>query len=436
VSSPSVPSTPSTPDFVNVPFMASSSWDARMPERMRWLRENDPLHWSEPDRVWLVTTFEDVTYVSKHQELFSSAEGVRPHSPVRIGLIDEGEPRHGQLRRLINRGFTPRMAKHWEAIFRQLTDETLGAVAPRGECDFVTDVAVPLPLLLIAEMIGIRREDRDRFHRWSDDMIAAEGNLDRPEIIAAAGQAFVEYATYVNEIIEDRRQQPRDDLVSVLTGAKDEGILGELEAAEIELRDSYDAEHARLVNDELVKLLVILLVAGNETTRNAISGGMQLLIENPDERRKLLEDPSKIPAACEEMVRLVSPVHSFGRTVMRDTELRGRKLRAGEQVLLLYPSANRDAAVFEDPDAFRVDRHPTHVGFGVGSHFCLGANLARMEMRVAFAELLRRFPDMEYAGSGPEIVPAALVRSCVHMPVRFTPQAAPGGGEPFATVTP
>jgi cytochrome P450 len=164
-------------------------------------------------------------------------------------------------------------------------------------------------------------------------------------------------------------------------------------------------------------------VAGNETTRNAISGGMQLLIENPGERQKLLDDPGLLPSAVEEMVRLVSPVHSFGRTATRDTELGGHKIRKGERVLLIYPSANRDAAEFPDPDSFRVERNPHHLGFGIGSHFCLGANLARMELRVVFQELLHRLPDMEYAAGGPRLVPSSLVRTCAEMRVRYTPEA-------------
>jgi cytochrome P450 family 142 subfamily A polypeptide 1 len=149
---------------------------------------------------------------------------------------------------------------------------------------------------------------------------------------------------------------------------------------------------------------------------------MQLLIENPGERQKLIEHPELIPSAVEEMVRLVSPVHSFSRTATRDTELRGRAIRAGQRVLMLYPSANRDADVFDDPDAFRIERNPHHLGFGMGTHFCLGANLARMEMRVAFEDLLRRLPDMEYADGGPELRPSALVRACVRMRVRYTPE--------------
>jgi cytochrome P450 family 142 subfamily A polypeptide 1 len=410
---------------VNVEFLAANSWDEQMAARMRWLQEHDPVHWSDKDQVWVLTKYDDVSFVSKNQQLFTSEHGVRPHQGTKLGLIDEPEPRHGQLRSLINRGFTPRMVKRLETAFREITADAIDAVAQRGECEFVEDIAVPLPLLLIAEMMGIRKEDRGRFHHWSDAMIAGDGNFDNPEVMAKAGAAFVEYSTYVTEIIEERRKRPQDDLVSILVGAKDEGILTEFEDKPRTPRgvDPAEMEEAGLANDELIMMLVLLLVAGNETTRNALSGGMQQLIENPGERQKLLDDPSLIPMAVEEMVRIVSPVHSFGRTATQDTELRGQQILEGQNVLMLYPAANRDPEVFDEPDRFRIERNPQHLGFGIGTHFCLGANLARMEMRVAFSELLRRLPDMEYATGGPIVRPSALVRSCVEMKVRFTPEA-------------
>ena len=408
---------------LNVEFLASENWDDAMLERLTWMREHEPVHWSDKDQLWIATRFDDVAAISKDQDLFTSALGVRPGTPAKIGLIDEGEPRHTALRKLINKGFTPRMVAKLETVFREIVKEALDAIGPQGECDFVEEVAVPLPLLLIAEMIGIRREDRKRFHRWSDAMIAGDGNHNNPEIMAAAVQSFVEYSTYVGEIIEDRRRNPQDDLVSILVGAKDDGVLGNFDVKHLGHVDVSD-EHMELANDELIMLLVILMVAGNETTRNGISGGLQLLIEHPDQRQKLLDEPRLIPSAVEEMVRMVSPVRSFSRTATRDTVLRGREILEGQHILMIYPTANRDPRVFADPDRFDVERNPHHLGFGLGKHFCLGANLARMEMRVAFEQILERFPDMEYAASGPVMKPSALVRTCARMDVRYTPEAS------------
>ena len=411
---------------IDVDFSQSTSWNHEMADRMRWLRENEPIFWSEKTQSFIISRFEDVVFVSKNNDVFCSGEGVLPGAFVpKIGFIDEDEPRHGEMRGLINRGFTPRMVRKWEEIFQQITDEILDEIAPKGECDFVEDIAVPLPLILIAEMIGIRREDRARFHQWSDAMIGSTGNMDDPMIVAAAGQAALEYVGYLTEIIEDRRAHPKDDLISILVRAKDDGIL---------VQHDKDAEnvpeglrHANagrdMTNDELIKMCILLLVAGNETTRNGLTGGMQLLIDNPDVRTRLIENPSLIPAAIEEMLRLTSPVVSFSRTTTRNTELHGVPIEKGQRVLMIYGSANRDASVFENPDAFDIDRNAQHLAFGIGNHFCMGANLARMEMRVALNELLRRIPDMSYATHGPEFGHSALVRSVVHMYVRFTPKS-------------
>ncbi len=207
--------------------------------------------------------------------------------------------------------------------------------------------------------------------------------------------------------------------------AKDDGILIKHGSRndEAHLGIERSAQQRAMSNDELIKLCVLLLVAGNETTRNALSGGMRILIENPEIRQRLVDDPSLIPAAVEEMLRLVSPILSFVRTATQDTEVRGVPINQGQKVLMIYGSANRDEEQFENPDVFDVQRKPQHLAFGIGNHFCLGANLARMELRVAFTEILRRIPDMSYAAEGPEYGLSALVLSVKHMHVRFTPES-------------
>jgi cytochrome P450 family 142 subfamily A polypeptide 1 len=409
---------------VDIDFAVSGNWTPEMEGRMTWLRENEPVYWSEKTGHWIISTFDLVSYVSKHNEIFCSGEGVRPNLPIKLGLIDEDEPRHGQLRGLINKGFTPRMVTKLQENFKVIVDETIDAIAKEGRCDFVRDIAVPMPLLLIAEMIGIRREDRERFHQWSDAMIAGDGNFDKPEIVAAAGQAFAEYTTYVREILEDRRINPQDDLASILVGADTDGVLEkEVEHRTGELPEAAQLAEGDVAIDELVMFMVLLMVAGNETTRNGLSGGMQCLIDNPEARQRLIDDPSLIPQAVEEMLRWTTPVRTFARTAVEDAELGDKKIRKGEKVLMLYSSANHDAREFDSPEVFDIDRNPNHLAFGLGNHFCLGANLARMEMRVALEELLKRLPDMEYTTHGPEFQPSALVRTCGRMLVSYTPEA-------------
>jgi cytochrome P450 family 142 subfamily A polypeptide 1 len=413
--------TSGAPVPIDVSYVGGAAWDADSEARMRWLRENDPVHWSKVDKLWIITRYADVAAVSRNQEVFTSTKGVRPTNPVRFGLVDEPEPRHGVLRKMLNRGFTPRMVKKLEEAFTVLVTETLDKVAAKGECDFVNDIAVPLPLLMIAEMLGIAIDKREDFHRWSDAMIAAEGNLGNPEIMQQSVAAFMEYSMHMLGLIEARKVEPRDDLISILVGADAQGTLVTFEGSGASAF-SQGEQHDALAANEMMMLLAVLLVAGNETTRNALSGGTALLIENPQVRQRLIDDPGLIPAAVEEMLRLVSPVRSFSRTVTQDTVLRGKSLREGDLVLLCYPSANRDAEEFENPDSFDLERNPAQLAFGVGSHFCLGASLARMELRVAFTHLLRRFPDMRYAAGGPVILNNPLVRSCTEMRVRFTPE--------------
>ncbi len=414
---------------MNIDILNLNTWDGGIWERLRWLRENDPVHWDEKNQIWALACYPEVLFVSKNPEIFCSGEGTRPNMPAKLSIVDMDEPRHGQLRRLINRGFSPRMVTKLEHYFRELTTRYIDEVAHTGACDFVTAVSAPLPLHLIAEMMGIDPAERERFHHWSDTMIASDGRYDDAEAMAKSGAAFGEFLDYMGQFIEDRRTTPKDDLVSILVHAHDEGLLGTTDAKiDDDTRRRLGSDQAvEMANDELRMFLVTLLIAGNETTRNAISGGVSALIENPDERQKLVDHPELIPSAVEEVVRYVTPVLNFARTATRDTELRGKRIQKGQKVLLLYPSANRDATVFAEPDRFKVDRNPNpHLAFGIGNHFCLGANLARMELRVVLGEVLRRMPDMVYTDGPPKMALSTLVRSYVSMPVRFTPERASG----------
>ena len=405
-----------------IDILDAKTWGPGAHDRFRWLRENDPVHWDAKNAIWAVSKHADVVYASKHHEIFCSGEGTRPNMPTKLSIVDMDEPRHGQLRNLINRGFKPRTVAGIEARFRQFTIDAIERVARQGHCDFVRDIAVPMPIEVIADLIGIPKTDRNKLHHWSDTMIASDGNYDDIDTMSKAANAFAEYVAYIEDTIEARRKAPQEDLVSVLVTARDGGVLG---ATNVVDAAKMPSEHAtEMAKDELTMFLVTLLIAGNETTRNALTGGMSQLIENPGERQKLIDNPALIPTAVEEIVRHVSPVLNFARTATQDTELRGRKIAQGEKILLMYPSANRDADVFTDPDAFKVDRDPNpHVAFGIGNHFCLGANLARREIRVVLEEILKRVPDMEYSDGPPSMHPSLLVRSFTHMPVRFTATA-------------
>ena len=387
----------------------------------RWLREHAPVAWDERHGMWIVSCHRDVVYVSSHAELFCSGQGIRPAMSYDLSLIGLDEPRHTEQRRLINRGFTPRMVGGLEPRIRRVANEAIDAVADRGECDFVADIAVHVPLVVIAELMGLPLEDRERFWRWSDAMMRGEGANDPGDPRATrAAEAFFEYVTYAADIVEDRRERFRaakargdeapigEDMISKLVAAAEEGVLEESEDAQ---------------SDELVSFLVLVVVAGNETTRNAMSGGMRVLSQNPGEWKRLVADPSLWATATDEIIRWVSPVMNFARTATCDTELGGQKIKAGEKVFMLYQSANRDDAVFDAPDEFRADREPNeHMAFGIGPHYCLGANLARLEVRTVFEELARRLPDLRMApGADAVYGPSTFVHTIESLPVVFTP---------------
>jgi cytochrome P450 family 142 subfamily A polypeptide 1 len=346
-----------------------------------WMRENEPVYWDESAKVWGITRHDDLQAVSKDSETFCNRFGMRPDAPAVPSMINFDGDVHKRRRNLVNRGFTPRRVAEHEAKIRKVCVALVENAKRKGRVDFVSEIAAPLPMIVIGDMLGVLPEDRDRLLRWSDDLISGLSLSAPPEKVAATAHAAMEYAAYCAGVIADRRgRAPADDLMSIL-------VHGEIDGD-------------RLDDEALVQESLLILVGGDETTRHVISGGMYQLLVNPDQRRKLAANPAAIPVAVEEMLRWVTPIQNMSRTVTRDVALRGRQLCEGDKVMLLYPSGNRDALVFEDPFRFDVGRDPNpHLAFGgYGAHFCLGSALARLELRVMFEEILSRVQDIELTG--------------------------------------
>jgi len=381
-------------------------WYGRKPlEDYRWMRANAPVYWDEAAGIWGVSLHEDVQRVSRSPQLFCSGKSSRPEPESWIpSMINLDDPEHKRRRNLVNAGFTKRRVADQEAKIRSIVRGLLDAVAPRGECEFVREVAAPLPMIVIGDMLGVEPEDRNELLRWSDDLLRAIG-VDDEQLKRKQMLASLAYFDYARRVVADRRRSARDDLVSVLVHSQIDG--------------------ERLTEEEILQESLLILVGGDETTRHVITEGTEALIRHPDQRRGLLEDPARIPTAVEEMLRWVTPIKNMNRTATCDVELRGQKIRQGDRVLLLYESANRDERVFRNPDRFEVGRSPNeHLAFGgFGAHFCLGASLARLELRVMFEELLARFPDLELASQEPlRLRPNNFIVGIEEMPVRFTPR--------------
>jgi cholest-4-en-3-one 26-monooxygenase len=378
----------------------------------RRLRAEAPISWHERDddtSFWAITKYKDVFAMSLDQKRFSSARrgaifrtwNEEEYEAQKGMLINRDPPDHTKFRRLVSIGFSGRMIRRLEHHVRAMTGKIIDQVARAGECDFVASVSAELPLQVIVELVGVPLADRHRVLQWSNQMLAyddPEYQLDpfTPQIAAA------ELFMYANELAADRTAHPRDDLASELMHAEVDG--------------------SRLTPEEFNSFFLLLLVAGNETTRNLISGGLLALIEHPEQRARLQANPALLPSAVEEMLRWVTPVNLFQRTATRDVEVRGQTIREGDKIVLFYASANRDEEMFPDADRFDVARNPNeHLAFGIGPHFCLGANLARLEITVMFEELLRRLPDIELAGPV-ERLRSNFINGIKRMPVRFTPE--------------
>ena len=406
------------PDVTPVDLSDSRSFVDDVPHAwLAYLRLHDPVHWQEESGgpgYWAVTRYHDCVTVNREFDRFSSA--ARGTMPFELGedeiaqqglmMLNMDPPLHTRYRRLVNKGFTPRMVRDLEASVHRTADAIIDRVSAVGQADFVTDLSAELPLQVIAELLGVPPDDRQKMFDWSNRMVGNEDPEYQREADMAMNAAMELYA-YAAELFAKKQIDPQADLMSVLTAVEVEG--------------------ERLSPLELELFFLLLTVAGNETTRNLMSGAMHAFFEYPDQWKRLRDDRTLLPRAVEEMLRFVTPVMNFRRTAMCDSELSGTNIREGDKVVFYHTSANRDEGVFENPGRFDIGRDPNpHIAFGGGGpHFCLGANLARMEIRVMFEHLLDRLPDIHQAGDVQRLQ-SQFINGVKHLPVAFTP-AAPLG---------
>ncbi len=404
------------------PFADPAYWshgsDTRA-DMFRLLRDEAPVLFMEEPEIegfpkgpgfWSVTRYDDVMAVSRHPEVFCSGQGTNIIDlPVEVAefmgsMINMDAPRHTRLRMIVNRSFTPRMVARIDDDVRVKARNIVARVADRGACDLVPEIAAPLPLEIICEMMGIPPESWPRILELTNVILGDQETV--PDMATLMG-AVMEMAQLAREVGEDRLANPQDDLVSAMMHAE------------------VDGEHLQPM--EMASFFILLAAAGNETTRNAISHGVRLLSLHEDQRAAWQADVDGVaPTAVEEIVRWATPVIHFRRTATEDTEIGGQAIAKGDKVVMWYESANRDERAFDDPFRFDVTRTPNeHVGFGAGGpHFCLGANLARREIRVMFEELFRWLPDIRTTDE-PDFLQSAFIHGIKRLPVEFTPTAVP-----------
>jgi cholest-4-en-3-one 26-monooxygenase len=383
-------------------------------DRFRWLREHDPVHWQPECKMpglprgpgyWALTRHEDVSYVSKNAQLFSSERGTAVLSDLapkdlhnmRQQLINMDPPTHTQLRKLMNPNFKPGTVRQTEEATRSMVGQTLDAVERGADCDFVEAVSAPITLGALTRLLGVPGKDSRKFYKWTNKLIGAADPGVSSELRAKL--AVLEIFVYAAFLARKRRKRPTPDIFSAL-------VNGDLGGAPLD----------RL---QLGMNFFLLVVAGNETTRNALSGGVLALCEHPDQLERLRDDPSLIPRAIEEMLRWVTPVMQFRRTATCDAQIGDQRIREGEKVVMYYGAANRDPRVFDGPERFDITRDPNpHLAFGTGTHFCAGSHMARLGMRITLEELLKRFPAMRLAGP-PQRLRSNFINGIKSLPIRL-----------------
>lgn len=372
-------------------------------------RQMSPVLWRDEIGMWSVFSAEACRTVLRNPQVFSSdPTRLQPDIPrERQSMLTTDPPRHTQLRNLVNQAFTPRRVAALQPRIAEIANGILDAALPSGRLDVIEDLAYPLPVIIIAELLGVPSQDRADFKRWSDIVVKYLGTEERfttlPDEIR---QVQEEFQTYFEAQIEDHRRNPKDDLIGALLQAEIDG--------------------RRLSADELLSFCILLLVAGNETTTNLIGNAVRCLLEHPAEMERVRADLSLVPSAVEETLRFRSPVQATIRILTQDYDLAGSQLQAGQRVVVWLGAANRDPAEFPDPDRFDAGRDPNrHLAFGLGIHFCLGAPLARLEAQVALDTILRRLPPFERADQEPfELVEGFIMHGVKHLPVRFAPVPA------------
>ena len=378
--------------------LLSPDFYANFDELTEWMRQEAPLYWDDSTGIWGAASHELVSMMSREWRTFCSSKGSRPESSV-PSMINFDAPEHTKRRRLVGNGFTPRRVADHEPYLREKVTQLIDSVIDKGSCDIVADIATPLPMYMIGELMGLPEEDNDTLLHWSD--IFATGG----ETIALADvqMAVIGWNDYIMKKVNERRGKDGQDLVSLIVNAEWEG--------------------ESLSDVDIMFETMLVLVGGDETTRHVISAGTAALLQNPDQLALLKSDMSLLPSAIEEMLRWASPIRNMNRTATQDVIVNGMQIRENDRVLLLYPSANRDAKVFDNPHSFDITRTPNdHVAFGAyGRHHCLGAPLARLELKILFEEMLNRFDNLQLATDEPLISRRGnFVLGLNEVPVTFT----------------